>query len=235
MTSVGKVIGKGKYTAPKSEMSGAVLATRLFRKIQEELTNVKVSRFRFVGDSTIVLQMIAKNKPATLDSFFGTRLLKITDASNPNQWFWIAGKENPADLLTRQGCNAAAVGSPLWMNGGVLNGPEDMWGTVSCQELRGEGPAITIKRFDVGEVSGLSVMIRRFMKILQSRHLNDLARFMEREEVELEGAGEEVTVGAEDGARGNIPASEPPTKEVQDEIGDQDPVHGGSGVEGQHG
>ena len=60
LTSVGKVIGKGKYTAPKSEMSGAVLATRLFRKIQEELTNVKVSRFRFVGDSTIVLQMIAK-------------------------------------------------------------------------------------------------------------------------------------------------------------------------------
>ena len=39
-----------------------------------------------------------------------------------------------------------------------------------------------------------------------SRHLDNLARFMEREEVKLEGAGEEVTVGAEDAARGNLPA-----------------------------
>ena len=74
---------------------------------------MEVDRFRFVGDSAIVLRMIAKNRPATLDSFFGTRLLEITDASSPDQWFWIAGKDNPADLLTRQGCSAASVGSTL--------------------------------------------------------------------------------------------------------------------------
>ena len=69
--------------------------------------------------------MIAKNRPVTLDSFFGTRLLEITDSSSPDQWFWIAGKDNPADLLTRQGCIAASVGSTLWMNGGILNKPEE--------------------------------------------------------------------------------------------------------------
>ena len=40
---------------------------------------------------------------------------------------------------------------------------------MSCQDLKGEGPAAAVKRFNVGEVSGLSVIIRKFMKILQSR------------------------------------------------------------------
>ena len=65
-----------------------------------------------------------------------------------------------------------------------------------------------------------------------SRHLNDLARFMKREEVELEGAVEQVIMGAEDTAGGNLPANNQ-AGEVQDEI--QDPGHGGDGVEGQHG
>ena len=46
-------------------MSGAVLATRLYRKIQEELTNAEVERVRFVGDSAIVMRMIAKGRPAS--------------------------------------------------------------------------------------------------------------------------------------------------------------------------
>ena len=54
---------------------------------------------------------------------------------------------------------------------------------------------------------------------------------MEREEVELEGAAEQVTVGAEDGARGNLLANNQ-AGEVQDEI--QDPGHGGDEVEDQH-
>ena len=88
-----------------------------------------------------------------------------------------------------------------------------------------------------GSVFSATVEYRRSVggrMIRVSRHLNDLARFMEREEVELEGATEQVTVGAEDGARGNLPANNQ-ADEVQDEIGDQDPGHGGDGVEGQHG
>ena len=65
-----------------------------------------------------------------------------------------------------------------------------------------------------------------------SRHLNDLAWFMKREEVELEGAVEQVIMGAEDGARGNLLANNQ-ADEVQDEV--QDPGHRGDRVEGQHG
>ena len=59
-----------------------------------------------------------------------------------------------------------------------------------------------------------------------SRHLNDLARFMKREEVELEGAAEQIIPGAEDAAGGNLPANDQ-AGEVQDEIQD-----GGDGAEG---
>ena len=65
-----------------------------------------------------------------------------------------------------------------------------------------------------------------------SRHLNDLARFMKREEVELEGAAEQIITGAEDAVGGNLLANDQ-AGEVQDEI--QGPGDGGDGVEGQHG
>ena len=55
---------------------------------------------------------------------------------------------------------------------------------------------------------------------------------MKREEVEMEGAVEQVIMGAEDGVRGNLLANNQ-AGEVQDEI--QDPGHEGDGVEGQHG
>ena len=58
LTSAGKVIGKGKYTAPKAEMAGAILAMRMMRKIKSELTNVNKIRFRFAGDSEIRLRIV---------------------------------------------------------------------------------------------------------------------------------------------------------------------------------
>ena len=86
-----------------------------------------------------------------------------------------------------------------------------------------------------GSVFSATVEYRRSVggrMIRVSRHLNDLARFMKREEVELEGAVEQVITGAEDGAGGNLLANNQ-AGEVQDEV--QGPGHEGDGVEGQHG
>ena len=71
------------------------------------------------------------------------------------------------------------------------------------------GRVVEVHKDRNGSVFSATVEYRRSVggRMIQvSRHLDDLARFMEREEVELEGAGEEVTVGAEDAARGNLPA-----------------------------
>ena len=71
-----------------------------------------------------------------------------------------------------------------------------------------------------GSVFSATVEYRRSVggrMIRVSRHLNDLARFMKREEVELEDAAEQIMAGTEDAAGGNLPANDQ-AGEVQDEI-----------------
>ena len=43
------------------------------RKITMELSNVTLSGPMFIGDSEIVMKMIARNDPAGLSMFYGTR------------------------------------------------------------------------------------------------------------------------------------------------------------------
>jgi len=57
-------LGKSAFSAPQSEMAGALLACRMEQKIKQELFNVSLSPPTFIGDSEIVLKMIAKNDPA---------------------------------------------------------------------------------------------------------------------------------------------------------------------------
>ena len=66
------------YSAPQSEISGAVLAVKMEQKISQELFNIPLSDPVFIGDSEIVLMMIARNDPADLPIFYGTRIMQIS-------------------------------------------------------------------------------------------------------------------------------------------------------------
>jgi len=92
-------------------MAGALLASRMEQKINQELFNVSLSPPLFIRDSEIVLRMIAKNDPAGHPVFYGVRLMEILAVSSPNNWFWCPGNLNPADLLTRSGTSCAQVNS----------------------------------------------------------------------------------------------------------------------------
>ena len=46
-----KVLGKSAFSAPQSEIAGAVLATRMQQNIRQELYNVSLSSPVFIGDS----------------------------------------------------------------------------------------------------------------------------------------------------------------------------------------
>ncbi len=63
--SSAKIMGKAAFSAPQSEIAGAVLATRMEQKITQELFNVNLSPPTFIGDSEIILKIIAKNDPAS--------------------------------------------------------------------------------------------------------------------------------------------------------------------------
>ena len=60
LVSSAKIMGKASYSAPKSEIP---------RKITLELSNITLSEPMFIGDSEIVLKMIARNDSAGLPLF----------------------------------------------------------------------------------------------------------------------------------------------------------------------
>ena len=64
ISSSSKILGKSAFSVPQSEMAGALLASRMEQKIKQELFNVTLSPPTFIGDSEIILKMIAKNDPA---------------------------------------------------------------------------------------------------------------------------------------------------------------------------
>ena len=100
LSSSVKILGKSAFSAPQSEIAGAVLATRMQQKISQELYNISLSDPVFIRESQIILKMIAKNDSAYPPIFYGTRLMEIASVSSPENWFWCPGPLNPADLLT---------------------------------------------------------------------------------------------------------------------------------------
>ena len=74
----------------------------------------------------------------------------IKENSNPRQWAWTPGKNNPADLITRIGCKAATLDTPFWKNSGFLNeGPEEGWPITSCLKINTEIKHLEIKAVSV--------------------------------------------------------------------------------------
>ena len=111
-------MGKAAYTAPQSEIASAVRAVKMERKINLELSNVTLSEPMFIGDSEIVLKMIARDDPAGLPIFYVTRIMEISALSNTAYWHWCPGALNPADLLTRTGSTVEKLNSVFWLQGG---------------------------------------------------------------------------------------------------------------------
>ena len=83
LSSSSKILGKSAFSAPQSEMAGAVLATRMEQKVNQELSNVSLSSPVFIGDSEIVLKMMGKNDPACPPIFYGTQLMEIASVTSP--------------------------------------------------------------------------------------------------------------------------------------------------------
>ena len=67
-------MGKAAVSAPESEMAAAILAVNMQIKISQEAYTISLSDPPlFLGDSETVLRMIARNDPADLPIFYGTR------------------------------------------------------------------------------------------------------------------------------------------------------------------
>lgn len=100
------IMAKNKITpakmmsVPRIELCGAVLSCRLRERIELELDWQFKSVYHIV-DSEIVRAQIQKDSHK-LKSFVGTRIAEIQTKSDPREWWWVGGENNPADMLTRK-------------------------------------------------------------------------------------------------------------------------------------
>lgn len=115
------ILGKSRLapikqiSIPRLELSGAVVACRLYEKIADEL-EMKVDEVTFWTDSTIVLGYI-NNQSKRFKTFVGNRLAIIHDVTTPDQWHHVDTKSNPADIASR-GINARDADSMnIWLHG----------------------------------------------------------------------------------------------------------------------
>ena len=94
-----KVAPIKQTTIPRLELQAAVLSVKVDDFLRQTL-DIKVLASYFWVDSEVVLKYI-QNDRTRFHVFVGNRVGFIRQLTQPEQWHHIAGKENPADILTR--------------------------------------------------------------------------------------------------------------------------------------
>ena len=82
------------------ELCGAVLTSRLYSFILQELDELRFERVYHVVDSEIAKAMIAKDSYG-FSTFAANRIGEIHERTEKDNWYWVEGNLNVADLATR--------------------------------------------------------------------------------------------------------------------------------------
>lgn len=106
-----------RMTIVRIELSGAVLASRLAKFLQREMSLDWEATF-FLVDSEIVRAMVQKESYG-FNTFAAVRIGEIQQQTDPAQWYWIEGRMNGSDCLTR-----GRKPEDLSLNSKWQNGPE---------------------------------------------------------------------------------------------------------------
>lgn len=111
-------------TIPRLELMACVLGVRLSKYVTEALTLHDTPKY-FWTDSTTVISWIQRND--VWGTFVGNRVKEICAFTKADQWSYVPGDCNPADLPSR-GCSPSQFSELDWWSGPVwLGGPKDKW------------------------------------------------------------------------------------------------------------
>ena len=104
-----------KTTIPRLELNGALLAARLSNFITKEITTSFCKKY-FIVDSEIVRAQIQRESYG-FNTFAGVRIGEIQSVTDKNDWYWVEGSKNIADIITR-GKNPLELGvESEWQTG----------------------------------------------------------------------------------------------------------------------
>ena len=99
------------------ELCAALLNSRLYVFIQREIPQIEFSQVFHIVDSEIVKAMVNKQSYG-FNTFAANRIGEIHRNTEPDNWYWIEGELNIADILTREGRNISDISQEsIWQNG----------------------------------------------------------------------------------------------------------------------
>lgn len=115
---------KANITIPRLELLACVLGARLTNYIQKSLALDTISTYYWTDSSTVLAWISRNNQWGT---FVGNRVREICNLTEVQQWRFISGHLNPADLPSR-GCHPQQFLKSRWWEGpDWLRKPGDEW------------------------------------------------------------------------------------------------------------
>lgn len=115
-----------QLSTPRLELCGAVLASRLLRKLVTKMS-FRFSKIVHIIDSMIVRAQIQRESYG-FGTFVATRVAEIQSITDPTEWWWAQGGHNPADMTTRVAPASALGADSKWQKGpDFLRTPFELW------------------------------------------------------------------------------------------------------------
>ena len=105
-----------RKTLPRLELLGSLVTAQLLKKVIESLCLPDHVPYYCWTDSMVALGWI-KGRPSRWKPWVANRVTTIQSLTDPVRWKHVAGKENPADILTRGISAKDLVESSLWWKG----------------------------------------------------------------------------------------------------------------------
>jgi len=112
----GKVNPPKGQTLPRCELLAAKFLATLSTSVREYLEIPEKEPMFLFGDSMIALHWI-KQDPEKWKVFVANAVTMIQKCTRQEDWYHVAGTDNPADLLTRPQPLREVVGNEFWLNG----------------------------------------------------------------------------------------------------------------------
>ena len=113
-------------TIPRLELAAATTSARMSEFVRNELEYPEIKEF-FWTDSRVVLGYIS-NEAKRFHVYVANRVQQIRDVTDPNSWFYVETKSNPADEASRGLTAKQLVEGSRW-----LIGPEFLWESRPCK------------------------------------------------------------------------------------------------------
>ena len=151
-------------TIPKLELNSALLGVRLRCSILEEST-IEFKNFYHLTDSEIVHGQISKDD-IKIGTYVANRIVEIRENTSANEWFWIPGELNIADIITRPDSFSDIGCSSTWQQGPeFLNLPIEEWNVKES------------KLFEFEDISKINIMSSKIVLNVPNMNMFQIDRF----------------------------------------------------------